>query len=67
MSNNTEMNETLKTEISRQCKKYDGSMKIPGSIVGGFTNVQIRLAVNNGWLKRVGNRTVITRKGYNEL
>ena len=61
------MNETLKTEISRQCRKYDGSMKLPGSIVGGFTNAQLRLAVTEGWVKRVGDRTVLTKAGYSEL
>lgn len=63
----SEFNETLKSEISEKCRNADGIMKLPGAIVGGFTNAQIKLAVANGWVKRVGNRAVLTQKGYKEL
>ena len=63
----SEFNETLKSEISEQCRDSSGLMKLPGSIVGGFTKAQIKLAVTSGWVKRVGNKAVLTQKGYKEL
>ena len=64
---NVEFYETLKTEIGEQCRDSNELMKLPGSIVGGFTNAQIKFAITNGWVKRVGKRAQLTQKGYNEL
>lgn len=63
----SEFSNTLKSEISEHCRNSNRLMKLPGAIVGGFTTAQITLAVRSGWIKRVGKKAVLTKKGYSEL
>lgn len=60
---------STKTEIALETAKSkfigaDGNTKLPGSIIGGFTESESRAVKKAGWVKRAGGFLVVTVEGY---